>query len=404
VPTFNYKARHPDGHVVTGDQEAASEFDALRMLQQQGFLVTKIQQGTGAYAAVSNNKRQHQHISSQDIQLFIRQLATLLTSTVPLLRSLEVIRTQTQSRRLSVVIERVESDIRSGATLKDALSRHPKLFPILWSYLIEAGEVSGKLPLVLDQLANYFETSQRIKSKFITALAYPAVLIVVAIGAICVFMVWVIPLFARLFSSFNAPLPLLTQMVIAMSAFVRAYIVWIILAVTGAGMFMQRVFQSPGNRATLDRIALRLPILGAFVQDTTLARVSSSLHLLIKSGVNILRALEITAKSSGNRVFEDALMRVRDEVQHGRPIGVSMAKHAVFPGMLVQMVMIGEESGHLEELLGRVQVYYEEQVDVFVSRLSTLIEPLILGFMGGIVGLLVVSMLLPVLRLSTLGR
>ena len=351
-----------------------------------------------------NNVRRHKRIRSRDMIMYIRQMATLLSSNVPLLRALDVIRSQTESQHLADVMEKMASDIRAGATFKDAMGRHPRVFPVLWSFLIDAGEVSGKLPLVLEQLALYVETSQRIKTKFITAMFYPAILTLVASGAVSVFLLFVIPIFKNLFDSFGAKLPLLTRMVIATSDGLRHYFIFVLLVGFAVGFFLNRFVRTPSGRATADRLVLRVPFVGAFFKDIILARVASSLYILIKSGVNILRGLEITAKSSGNIVFEDALLRVRDEVQHGRPIAVSLAKHPIFPGMLVQMVMIGEESGRLEELLARVAAYYEEQVDVFVNRLSTVLEPLILVVMGGIVGVLVIAMFLPIFRLSSVIR
>ncbi len=405
MPRFTYSARQPDGRTVTGEQEAASEYEALRILQQQGFIVTRVQEGKLSELPTNlNNVRRHKRIRSRDMIMYIRQMATLLSSNVPLLRALDVIRSQTESQHLADVMEKMASDIRAGATFKDAMGRHPRVFPVLWSFLIDAGEVSGKLPLVLEQLALYVETSQRIKTKFITAMFYPAILTLVASGAVSVFLLFVIPIFKNLFDSFGAKLPLLTRMVIATSDGLRHYFIFVLLVGFAVGFFLNRFVRTPSGRATADRLVLRVPFVGAFFKDIILARVASSLYILIKSGVNILRGLEITAKSSGNIVFEDALLRVRDEVQHGRPIAVSLAKHPIFPGMLVQMVMIGEESGRLEELLARVAAYYEEQVDVFVNRLSTVLEPLILVVMGGIVGVLVIAMFLPIFRLSSVIR
>ena len=405
VPTFSYTARDRDGRVLTGQQDSASEAEALRLLQSQGLLVTKIRETGGAVSSQGRRRRFHTGVRSQDLLLFIRQFATLSNAGIPLLRALTVIANQTESRRLTAVLERMRQDIQAGTTLKGAMAKHPRVFPSMWPLLVEAGEVSSKLPFVLTQLARHLEETEKIKRKVLTALVYPALLCVVATVAITVFMVWLIPVFARLYATFDAQLPLLTRIVMSASELIRKFLASIVVGSVGGAYVLVRYVSTPSGHAVLSRVLLRVPIFGAFFRDAILARMTRNLYVLIQSGISLLQTLDVAGRASGNGEFEQALETVRMDVQQGKSLGAALGKHeGLFTSMMVQMVTVGEESGRLEELLGRVAEYYEERVDAFVSRLSLLIEPVILVVVGSVVGVLVVAMFLPVLRMSTLVR
>ena len=400
VPTFHYAARNGDGTVLVGEQEAVTEYEALRAIQSRGLLVTKLADASAAATAERSHKRLHRRVSGQDLLLLLRQLSTLLGAGVTLLAALEVVSTQTESQRLARALEAIKGDIRAGSTLRDALAKHPNLFPTLWPLLIAAGEATGKLPIILSQLAGDLEASQRIKAKFTTALVYPTLLTVMAAVVVLVFLMFIIPVFQRLYAMVGGKLPALTTMVIALSTLVRRH-VWLLVGGSAiAWLLGRRYAATPSGRQLRDRLSLRLPLFGAFLQDVIHERIARNLFILIKGGVNILPALEVTARSAGNTLFEQAIGRVRDDVRQGKSLAAAMSRHPVFSSLTVQMVMVGEESGQLEQLMGRVASYYEEQVDAFINRLSVLIEPAILIIIGAVVGVIVVAMFLPVLRLA----
>ncbi|MCG3176037.1 MAG: Type II secretion system protein F [Candidatus Omnitrophica bacterium] len=404
MPVYGYQARDAQGKVVAGVQEAASESSAVRILQSRDLIVTRLTPLSSDSQRKTKAKRKHRKVKSEDLLFFIRQEATLLDAGIPLLRSIEIIANQVNSLRLLEALEKVKHDIRSGTSLRDSLSRHPKIFPPLWIHLIEAGETSGNLPLVLDQLATNLEANMNLRKKLVSAMVYPAVLIAIAIGAVLVFLLKIIPIFSKLFKMFNAKLPAITVVVIGISDFLRVYFLPIFGALLVAGFFAKRYLDSPAGRAFRDRTVLRIPLFESFVRDGILARVSINLATLIKSGVNLLKSIEIVSQISGNTVYQAALLNVSHDVQQGKSLSGALAQNSLFPPMMVDMIMIGEESGRLPDMMSRVAKYYEDRVDTFIGRISTLIEPVILVFIGALVGFLVVAIFLPIFSLSTVVK
>ncbi len=401
MPVYIYTARDKDGKSVSGTQDAQSESAAVKILQGRDLVITRIIDLSAETVRKAGARRRRKRIKGDDLLFFVRQAATLLDAGIPLLRSIEIIASQVNSLRLSEALDALRADIKAGATFKDSIGRHPKVFPPLWVYLIEAGETSGNLPLVLDQLADHLEANLNLKKKVVSAMVYPAVLILVSIVAMLVFLLKIIPIFSNLFKSFNAKLPPITQFVINTSEFLGDYLLYI-LAGVGLGVWALRRFAAtPNGRRTLDRMLLNAPLIGGFARDTTLARIAINLSTLVKSGVNLLRSIEITGQVSGNSQYEAALANTGHEVQQGKSLSGALSQSSLFPGIMVDMIMIGEESGRLPDMLARVAKYYQDRVDIFVSRLGTLIEPVILILVGGFVGFLVVAIFLPIFSLST---
>ncbi len=403
MTVYNYKARDTKGHVLAGFQEASNETEVVKILQSNGLLVTSI--ATGATSSIRQGKRKrHRGIKLDDYLVFTRESATLLEAGIPLLRAIEVITEQIESQKLHDALLEVLKDIRSGSTLKDAIAKQPKVFPSLWVYLIEAGEVSGNLVMVLGQIANNLESSINLRKKLVSALAYPAVLVCVAVGAVFVFLLKIIPVFDALFKSMNAKLPFLTQVVIDLSRFLQHYFFFAVIGVGALAYFLKRYVATDAGRRQLDTFVLRLPVFGRLVQDSILARIMINFATLTKSGVSILQTVEISARASGNSVYRDSLEKTRLDIQQGKTMSASMAESALYSPLVIHMIMIGEESGKLADMLQKIAKYYDAKVEVFLGRLGVLIEPLILILIGGVIGFLVVAMFLPILSLSQIVK
>ncbi len=389
--------------VARGKQEADNEFAAIRILQGRNIIITKISTADAGTTTLRQpgKKRPHRGVYQADLLFFIRQTAVLLDAGVPLLRTLEVILSQIDSLILQETVRSIIADLRAGSTFMAAIGRYPKVFPSWWTYLIEAGEAGGHLSLVLNQLSEHIEASIKLKKKIVSAMIYPTVVIVIAIVAFVVFMIVLIPTFAKLFAQFNAKLPALTQAIINISEFTKSYILYILIATAALVSVIRRYLRTPNGKKAKDTYIIKVPVIGSFIKDIILARVTLNLSTLIQSGVNLLQGINISGRAADNCVFEEALKNVEHDIQQGKTLSNAFAESAIFPPMVTHMVMIGEESGQLAPMIKRVAVHYQAKVDVFVERLSTLIEPVMVILVGGMVGVMVISMFLPIISLST---
>ncbi len=339
-----------------------------------------------------------------DLILFSRELATLLSSGVTLIKSLDILCKQIESQILLRTVEQIKKDVEGGYTFQNALKKHNKVFSEFWIHLIETGEASGHLPASLDQLSGYIEESAALKKKIVSAMVYPMILICVAGAAIAIFLLKIIPIFSEIFKGFNVELPVLTQMVINASNIARKYFLIIAGGAVGIFFILKRYVSTAVGRRQFDAIKLRLPLVGPLIQEITTERFASSLSTLVKSGVPILHALEITEKTAGNKLMEEALRDVRIAVRDGKGMAQTMQDSELFSPLVVQMIGVGEEIGELGKMLDRIAVFYKERVDTFVSRLTTMFEPLVLVFMGIVVGVLVVAMFMPIFSISSAVR
>lgn len=404
MPVFFYKARDEQGRSVQGTQEGISEAAVVNTLQDRGFIITKIEYSAGEAQKLRRRRkvRRHRKIKMRDVLVFIADAATLLDAGIPLIRALEMITDQTESAELYKILSVIRTDLNAGSTLRDAIGKHPKVFPPLWGHLVGAGEISGTLPYVLKQLAEHLEASEKLRSKVVSALIYPSVLMAVAFGVIVLFLVKIVPIFSEMFLSFGAELPLMTQMIVDLSEFVQKYFVLIAVAITGMVWGFRTYISTMSGRRMIDRLVLDLPIFGGFIQDAILARIAINMATLVKSGIDILKCVDIAGRASGNVLYETALANVSMEVQQGRVLSASMNDNPLFTPMMVRMIMVGEETGRLVDMLENVSKYYQGRVETFVARLSVMIEPIILVFMGFVVGFLVVAIFLPIFSMSTI--
>lgn len=340
-------------------------------------------------------------ITSRDIAIFSRQIATMMASGVPMVTAFEIMAGGQKNPRMKDLLTAIKSDVEGGSSLHEALSRHPVYFDELYRNLVRAGESAGVLDTVLDTVASYKENIETLKGKIKKALFYPAVVIAVAILVSAILLIFVVPQFQNVFKSFGADLPAFTLMIIAASDFMIAYWWLVLFAAVGAGFgFVELKKRSVNFARLLDRMILKLPIVGQIMHNAAIARFSRTLAVTFKAGVPLVEALETVAGATGNVVYEDAVRRIRDDVSVGYQVNVAMRQVGLFPHMVIQMTSIGEEAGALDTMLFKVAEFYEEEVNNAVDALSSLIEPMVMVFIGGIVGAMVIGMYLPIFKLA----
>lgn len=405
MPNYTYVARTRQGQSEKGTIEAPNPDEAISILQARDLVVVSINEGTGQQpASLGLGRKQHGGVKGADLVVFARSMAAMTEAGMPLLRAMEIVGEQTRSRQLSMAILEMVRDIRGGSTFRDAIAKHPKIFSPFWIGLIESGEASGQLTKSLEQIAAHLEKSGAIQRKVLSALMYPVILLFVAIVAILIFTLKIIPTFADLFSSFGAKLPILTEVIIVASKFMRAYFLLILAAVIGLWFFLSFYISTKEGRFQFDKFKLRAPIFGPVTQGIVAEEFASNLGTLLKAGVPILHALEIIISTCGNTVVVSVLQHVRSAVREGRPLAEPLSHTDVFPIMVSQMIAVGEQTGKLSTMLEELSRYYEEQVNTAVERMTTLLEPVMLLGMGLVIGTLVVAMYLPIFQISQVVR
>jgi type IV pilus assembly protein PilC len=401
MPVFMYVSRDSAGNIVQGHQEAPSEAAAVSILQNKGLYVTHVINTAVAIKSAKKARKRKRKLGSEDRLFFIAQTANLLTVGIPFVRSMEVIAELTESQKMYDVIQELIANIKSGSTFKDAIARHPKVFPAYWSFLIEAGEISGSLPRVLTQLAKNMEATENLRKKVASAMVYPAVLITASFAAIVFFMMFIVPIFAKLFASFNAELPFITRLILGISNFLKTNALLIFGGGFAVFFFARKYLSSPKGQQAFHGILLNFPVLGGAASDIIHARIGIILSMLIRSGLSFLKSLEITANVSGNYIFETALNNIRLEVQQGKTLSTSLSEHAIFSPMFINLVKIGEESGKLPEMVEKASEYFAQRVEIFASRISVLIEPVVMILVGGVIGVIGVSIFMPIIKLTS---
>jgi len=392
---FTWEGMDRRGQKVKGETRAPSMTMVRAELRRQGVNATKVKKKA---QPLFGGKRK---ITSGDIAVFSRQLATMMSAGVPLVQAFEIVGRGHDNAAMQDLILSVKQDIESGTGMAEALAKHPLHFDDLFCSLVAAGEQAGVLDVLLDKVATYKEKTESIKGKIKKALFYPAAVIIVAVIVTVVILMFVIPQFKELFSNFGADLPAFTLIVIGLSDMMREWW-WAIFLGAGAGIYfiVNLHKRSRKFREVVDRVSLKIPIIGSVLDKASLARFARTLSTMFAAGVPLVEALESVAGATGNIVYEEAVMKMREEVATGQSLQLSMRQRNLFPHMVIQMTSIGEESGALDDMLSKVADFYEEQVDNMVDSLSSLLEPLIMVVVGGLVGGLVVAMYLPIFKLA----
>jgi type IV pilus assembly protein PilC len=408
MPKFSYICRKSTGEKEAGVIEGPSQDDVVSQLQKKGLFVTSIipfdvgKKDTAFIKEPGSVKKQFTHsgISANDLVLFARQLAMLLGAGVSLLRSLDVISKQVDSKKLFGIIGQIRQDMEGGRTLRDSIAKYPEVFSPLWVNLIETGEASGNLPNVLDKLAFYLEESVGFQRKIISALVYPGILLFVAISAVLFFILKIVPTFAKILDSFGVELPLATRLLIDLSKILTKNFLLIIGGIAGSVYLYKHFSNKPPFNKIIEDIKFKVPIFGEFFRYLLLERFTTTMSILIESGVPILYALEISERSAGSIRMADTIQFIKKNVKEGRSMAAPMEKSDFFTPMLVQMVAIGEEIGELSNMLKRVAKFYQEYLETFVTRLASIFEPLMIVFIGIIIGAMVIAIFMPIFSIA----
>jgi type IV pilus assembly protein PilC len=403
MPVYTWKGRSRQGNIKKGEIEAANEAAVMAQLRAQLILPVNVKEKAKDISEYLPFLKQG--ISTKELVIFTRQFATMIDAGLPLVQCLQILAEQQANKTFKEILREIKLDVEQGSTFADALAKHPKPFDALYTNLVAAGEIGGILDTILNRLAVYLEKADALRRKVKGAMVYPATVLVVAIGVVLLLLTKVIPTFEKMFEDFGGTLPGPTQVVVNISHFVQAWIgPSLVGAVLVVGAFNLARRRSRRFRRQTDALFLKAPVFGPLIRKVAVARFTRTLGTMISSGVPILDGLEIVAKTAGNVVIEDALYDVKAAISEGKTIAEPLAESEVFPGMVVQMIAVGEETGAMETMLGKIADFYDDEVDAAVEALTALLEPLMMVFLGGTCGGLLIAMYLPIFKIAeTIG-
>jgi len=400
MPNFKYAAKDNSGKTLSGFFEASDRAQAIDSLRKKGLIIVSMNE-VPPMTNLSIFSFRGKKVKTDDLVVFSRQLATMVDAGIPLVGALDILGEQVENKSFGKIILKIRNDIEAGSSLSDAISKHKKVFSTLFVSMVRAGESSGMLDDILDRLAAYLEKTSALQKRVGSALIYPAVVSGMALGITLLLILKVIPVFKDIFAGFGSALPTPTMILIAVSDTLRRYFPLIILSVGAIVFFVLRFIKTKKGRLAYDSFLLKVPIFGILFKKVAISKFTRTLSTLIKSGVPILNSLDIVGKTAGNKAIELAVDTVRTNVREGESISEPLARSKLFPPMVVRMISVGEQSGQLEKMLTKIADFYDEQVDASVNGLTSLIEPLIIAFLGLIIGTIVICMFLPILKIST---
>jgi len=395
---YQYIAKDKSGHAVSGSIESASDSEVAELLHKKELIVISIKLGKKVTAAKGKGGK----IKLDDLVVFSRQLSTMIDSGIPLVQALGILSEQIENLSLKAVVVQVRQDIEAGMSFCDALAKHPTVFSDLFINMTRAGEASGMLDEVLDRLAIFLEKNASLTRKVKSSLVYPAVVISMSFLITAVLLIKVVPTFAGIFTTLGGDLPAPTKVLIAASNILRFNFLYIVGFLVAVIFGYKKYVATEKGRYNVDGLILKAPVIGILMRKVAVATFSRTFSTLVKSGVSVLNALDIVAKTSGNKVIEQSVMNCRSAVREGEPISKPLAKSGVFPPMVTRMIAVGEQTGQLEKMLSKVADFYDEQVDAAVSGLTSMIEPMVISFLGVVVGGIVIALFLPIFKLTEL--
>ena len=397
MPTFAFSGRTRAGEVVSGERAGDTIDLVVSALKREQILVTRIAPAETKPAAVK--KARGKAPPAKNLAVFTRQFSVMIDAGLPLVQCLEILGSQEEDKNFAAAILQVRADVEGGASLADAMKRHPKVFDSLYSNMIAAGEAGGILDGILKRLATYIEKAVKLKGQVKSAMIYPIAVVVIATLVVTAILWKVIPTFASLFAGLGAELPLPTRIVIAASNMLVRFMPFILVGGVALGYAFKRYYATEKGRHAVDAILLKMPILGSLLRKIAVARFCRTMATLLASGVPILDGLDITARTSGNAIVEEAILTTRKSIERGETIAAPLRQTGVFPPMVVQMIGVGEATGALDTMLSKIADFYEEEVDTAVAGMLTLLEPVMIAFLGGVVGGIVIAMYLPIFGL-----
>jgi type IV pilus assembly protein PilC len=398
MPIYKWEGKTAKGAIKKGETEAPSEAAIRIHLRQQNIVPTKVlTKGKEFKISLPFKKK----VNQRSIAVFTRQLATMIDAGLPLVQSLEILSQQQESKAFKNIIREIREDVEGGSTFAGALKKHPVTFNELYTNLVVAGEEGGILDNILNRLANYIEKSEALRKKVKSALIYPATIIGVAVIVVMILMIFVIPVFETMFKSAGQTLPLPTLIVLTLSKMIKKYVVILIPALILLFYMAKKYYQTQNGRAVIDRLLLKLPVFGTLFKKIAVARFSRTLGTLVSSGVPILDGLTIVSRTSGNRTIETAILNARTSIREGETIAEPLSRSGIFPPMVIQMISVGESTGALDSMLSKIADFYEEEVDIAVANLTSLLEPFLMIFLGVVIGGVVISMYLPIFNMAS---
>ncbi|MEY4527115.1 MAG: Type pilus biosis protein PilC [Nitrospirota bacterium] len=401
MATFAYVGRSKSGAVRKGELVAKSRDEAVDQLRKQSVVVTSLEEKgakEGFKLGFGNG------MTEKDLVVFTRQFGTMINAGLPLIQCLEILSTQSENATLRKAVGEIKGQVEGGSTFSDALRKHPKIFDDLYCNMVNAGEVGGLLDTILGRLSKHIEKAMKLKSQIKSAMVYPAAICGIAAIVITVLMIWVIPVFEKMFKEMSGgkmALPAPTQLVIDMSNFAQSYWFIILGAIIGGVIVFKKYYATAQGRLTVDKLVLKLPVFGDLIRKASVAKFTRTLGTLITSGVPLLEALSICAKTAGNKVIENVLMDARVSISGGKTISEPLAKSETFPKMVTHMIAVGESTGALDNMLGKIADFYEDEVDAAVTNLTALLEPMMMVFLGVTVGFIVIAMYLPIFTMAS---
>ena len=399
MPVYVWKGINSYGEKRKGELEAVDEAAARAQLRRLRIEDPKIKEKPKDI--FENISIFQPKVTGKDIVIFTRQLSTMIDAGLPLVQCLQILAKQQSNTTFRKVLQEIQTDVETGTTLADSMRKHPKIFDKLYTNMIEAGELGGILDTILSRLAVFKEKAMALQKKIKGAMTYPAICLGISIIILVVILVFVIPVFAKMFADFGSALPLPTQIVVNMSNFVKGYFVYLAIATFLLIFIFKKIYSTEKGRYKIDAFLLRAPVAGDLIRKTAVAKFTRTLSTMLQSGVPILDALQVVAKTSGNKVIERAVFRVSDAIAEGRPIAEPLEETGVFPNMVVQMINVGESVGALDTMLEKIADFYDEEVDQAVENLTAMLEPLMMVFLGGMIGGLVVAMYLPIFKMAS---
>jgi len=398
MPTFKWEGKTLKGLPKKGEMEAADEAAIRIHLRQQNIIPLKIiAKGKAIEIKLPFKKK----VNQRSIAIFTRQLATMIDAGLPLVQSLEILSSQQENKVFKEIIRQIREDVEGGSTFAGALKKHPGSFNDLYTNLVVAGEEGGILDNILTRLANYIEKAEALKKKVKSALIYPATIVGVALIVVMILMIFVIPVFETMFKSAGQSLPLPTLIVLTLSKFIKKYVFLFIPAIILSIYFFRRFYQTDRGQVLIDRLLLKLPVFGPLLGKVAVARFSRTLGTLVSSGVPILDGLTIVSRTAGNRTVENAIINARSSIREGETIAEPLGRSGIFPPMVIQMISVGESTGALDTMLSKIAEFYEDEVDITVSNLTSLLEPFLMIFLGVVIGGVVISMYLPIFNMAS---
>ena len=394
---YIWEAKTKQGEVKKGEMEAADEASVEARLKSLALVPSKVRRKTFLDSGLSLPGS----VSGKDVLIFVRQFATMIDAGLPLVQCLEILGSQSDNPALRKVIFAIKNRVESGSTFSDALKDHPKVFDELFVQLCAAGEVGGILDTILNRLAQYREKAEKLKRKVKGALTYPSIVMLVGLGVTAVLLLKVTPVFAKMFADFGSALPAPTQFVVDLSEWLQKYFIYMVIATIAFIALSVWVYRNPRGRVIVDKTVLKLPLFGDLLRKVAVARFTRTLGTMISSGVPILDALDVTAKTAGNRTIEAAIYHTRTKISEGKNIAGPLADTKVFPSMVVQMIGVGEATGAMDQMLNKIADFYDDEVDNSVSSLTAMIEPIMMVFLGGVVGGFLIAMYLPIFTIAS---